>query len=309
MGKILVIGGGGFLGRNLIDGLVATGKDVRCMDLACPQDLDARVDFVEGSFDDPRALDAGLDGVDHVFHLASTTLPKTSNDDPVFDISTNLQGAITLLDKVVEHGIRKFIFISSGGTVYGVPERLPVDEGHPTNPLCSYGVVKLAVEKYLRLYGKLYDLSTCSLRLSNPYGRYQRTDTAQGAVAVFLERALNEETIEIWGDGGVVRDYVDVRDAVRAMLLCLEAECAGTEINIGSGVGTSLNQLVRHVEMACGHPVRKNHQTARAFDVPEIYLDITRAREILGWAPEINLQEGLAALASGMKTQERELQG
>ena len=308
MGKILVIGGSGFLGRNLLDSLLEAEKEVRCLDLTRPSDLDPRVEFTEGSFDSPSALGEALQGVDQVFHLASATLPKTSNDNPAFDISTNLQGAVSLLDEVVRHKVKKFIFISSGGTVYGIPEQLPVNENHPTNPLCSYGIVKLAIEKYLRLYTKLYGLSTCSLRLSNPYGKHQRIDTAQGAVAIFLNRALNGEPIEIWGDGGVVRDYLDVQDAVRSMILCLNASCEGTEINIGSGVGTSLNQLLDMVEIACGKPVKRIYKPARDFDVPEIYLKISKAEEILGWRPQVSLQEGLIALASKARLQEQEFQ-
>lgn len=308
MGKILVIGGAGFLGRNLTESLSEEGHEVLCLDLHAPAVRDARVSYLEGSFDDVRLLGEALSDVEHVFHLASTTLPKTSNEDPVFDISTNLQGAVTLLEQVVKHGVARFTFISSGGTVYGIPGDLPVGENHATNPLCSYGVVKLAVEKYLRLYNKLHGLSTCSLRLSNPYGRYQRIDTAQGAVGIFLHRAMHGEGIDIWGDGSVVRDYVDVRDAVRAMVSCMGKDFNGVEINIGSGVGTSLNELLDQVEIACGKPVQRNYQTARPFDVPEIFLDIARAKELLDWSPQVGLQEGLIALAAGARNRVREIQ-
>jgi UDP-glucose 4-epimerase len=308
MGKILVTGGSGFIGQNLIESLLDAGLEVHCLDLAGPGGANGRVAYFKGSFDDPSVLDKALVGVEYVFHLASATLPKSSNDNPILDISANLQGAVTLLDASVRHKVKKFVFISSGGTVYGVPGSLPVDEEHPTNPLCSYGIVKLAIEKYLRLYTKLYGLGTCSLRLSNPYGKYQKLDTAQGAVGIFLNHAICGEPIEIWGDGSVVRDYVDVQDAVRSMMLCLGSSCEGTEINIGSGIGTNLNQLLDMVEIACGEKVKRIYKPARDFDVPEIYLDIDKADKLLDWRPQVSLQAGLLAMASTAIFQEQELE-
>jgi UDP-glucose 4-epimerase len=299
--KTLVIGGSGFIGRHLIESLLAEGRDVRSLDITRPEQSGDRLEFIEGSFTDCPLMEEVLTGCDIVFHLASTTLPKTSNDDPLFDIKTNLSGTVALLDLAVKKNIKKFIFISSGGTVYGVPTQLPVSEDHNTNPLCSYGIVKLAIEKYLRMYHRVYGVDTCSLRLSNPYGEYQRVDAAQGAVSVFCNKALASETIEIWGDGSVVRDFIYVKDAVRAMLCAIEADCAGKEINIGYGSGVSLNQLLGQIETVCGHSLDKQYMPARGFDVPEIYLDIERAKKVLGWEPRVSLADGLELLAKWMK--------
>lgn len=301
MSKALVIGGSGFLGRHLIESLLAAGVDVCSLDITLPEQPDNRLEYIEGSFTDRMLVEKAMMGCDTVFHLASTTLPKTSNDDPAFDIISNLAGTVTLLDLAVKNKVKKFIFISSGGTVYGAPTQLPVSEDHSTNPTCSYGIVKLAIEKYLYMYHQAYGLETCSLRLSNPYGEYQRIDAGQGAVAVFCHKALTGETMEIWGDGSVVRDFIYVKDAVRAIMLTLDSGCAGMAINIGYGAGASLNQLLEQIEIVCGCTINRQYLPARGFDVPKIYLDIRRAKKVLGWEPEVLLAEGIKKLIYAMR--------
>lgn len=302
MTKIVVIGGSGFLGRHLIELLLAKNMHVINVDLAPSALVNERLEFIEASFIEPDQLHNAFADSDIVFHLASTTLPKTSNDNPQFDVQSNLCGTLSLLDLAVKNNIQKFIFISSGGTVYGPPTQLPVPEDHVTNPTCSYGIVKLAIEKYLQMYHHLYGLNTCSLRLSNPYGAYQRVDKAQGAVTVFCHKAVSEETIEIWGDGSVVRDFIYATDAAQAMLATIGAECAGQVINIGNGCGTSLNQLLAIIESALGRKVDKTYLEARGFDVPEIYLDTQKAKQLLGWEPSISIEEGVKLLINTMST-------
>lgn len=291
--RILVIGGGGFIGRHLVELLLKKNVSVRVMDRVRPDWIGSDVEFFEGDFSAIHYLDHVMNDCDGVFHLASTTLPASSNADPQFDIATNLSGTVGLLDLAVEKGVKKFIFISSGGTVYGGHGEVPIQESDPTNPLCSYGIVKLAIEKYMRLYHQLYGLDTCSLRLANPYGEYQRVDKAQGAIAVFCDKALRNEPIDIWGDGTIVRDYVYVKDAVKALVLALEVECSGMEINVGAGVGVNINTLLDHIETAVGRPVERNYLPGRSFDIPAVCLDIHVARECLGWNPEVELVDGI----------------
>ncbi len=286
--KILVVGGGGFIGRHLVESLLTEGFSVRIMDRVKPDWIGSDVEFSEGDFAAVHHLEHVMNDCDAVFYLASTTLPASSNADPQFDIASNLAGTIGLLDLAVGKSVKKFIFVSSGGTVYGVPLKVPVSESHPTNPLCSYGIVKLATKKYLRLYHQLHGLDTCSLRLANPYGEYQRVDKAQGAIAVFCDKALRGEPIDVWGDGALY-----VKDAVKALVLALEVECSGMEINVGAGVGVSINALLEHIEEAVGHPVDRNYLPGRSFDIPEVYLDIRMARELLGWVPEVGLADGI----------------
>lgn len=302
MSKILVTGGSGFLGRHLIESLLEAGYHVRSLDLSLPAIQHEKLEFIEGSFLDRKLLEEAIIDCDIVFHLASTTLPKTSNDDPIFDINTNLIGTVALLDIARKINVRKFIFISSGGTVYGVPTKLPVSEEHSTYPTCSYGVVKLAIEKYLYMYHKIYGLDTCTLRLSNPYGEHQRVDAAQGAVTVFCHKAVMGDTIEIWGDGSIVRDFIYVKDAVRAMLCAITANCAGMVINVGQGVGVSLNQVINIIESTIGHKIDKQYLTARSFDVPEIYLDIRHAKDILEWSTQTTIEDGVNILIKYLRT-------
>ena len=145
------------------------------------------------------------------------SLPKSSNEDPRFDLETNVGHTLNLLESARRNAVESIVFVSSGGTVYGRPEATPIPESHPTNPLCAQGISKLAIEKYLHLYWKLHGLDYCVLRVSNAYGGRERTEKAQGAVAVLLDRALKGEVFEIWGDGSVVRDYVYVTDVIRAL--------------------------------------------------------------------------------------------
>lgn len=161
---------------------------------------------MEGDLGNHGLIREALEGIDVVFHLASTTLPKTSNDDPGYDVRSNVVDTIQLLEACVDAGVRKVIFASSGGTVYGVPERLPIKEDHPTNPISSYGIVKLTIEKYLGLFHYLYGLDYAALRISNPYGPYQDPAGQQGAISVFLHRILSGQPIAIWGDGEIVRE-------------------------------------------------------------------------------------------------------
>ena len=183
-----------------------------------------------------------------MLHLVSTTLPKSSNDDPLYDAQSNILATLELLNSMVEERVRRIVFISSGGTVYGPPQYLPVDEKHPTEPLVSYGVTKLAIEKYLVMYRHLHGIEPVILRVANPYGERQRVETAQGAVAVFLDRALRDQPIEIWGDGTVSRDYLHVSDVAEAFALALVYSGPHTVFNVSSGRGTSLLELLRIIE-------------------------------------------------------------
>ena len=174
---VLITGGSGFLGHNLILTLCGAGHSVACLDRYESAFIkENRIDFILGDISEKHLMDQALAGVDVVIHLACTVLPQMSNSDPLFDVETNIGGTLHLLDAAVKNKVRKFIFLSSGGTVYGVPQQVPIPESHPTNPTCSYGISKLMVEKYMRLYHQLHGLNTCALRLANPYGPYQQSD-------------------------------------------------------------------------------------------------------------------------------------
>jgi UDP-glucose 4-epimerase len=298
-----VLGGGGFIGLNLCEGLLAAGHQVRVFER--PRltiegavgpgagETVRGVEWTEGDFANRADVAAAVGGCDIVFHLIGTTLPDTSNDNPAYDIESNVIATIRLLDTARAMKVRKVVFISSGGTVYGIPTRLPISEDHPTAPICSYGITKLAVEHYLRLYHYLHGLDYCILRLSNPYGRHQRAAAAQGVVGVFLHHALKHEPIEIWGDGSVVRDYVYIGDVVSAIVKTIDYTGDVRTFNIGSGRGVSLNELVETIESLLGSPIQRVVKRARPVDVPVNVLDIARARTFLMWEPRTSLREGL----------------
>ena len=298
MASCLVLGGAGFIGSHLAEALAREGHRVKVFDRPHVDRLplfprEMGFEIFTGDFLNPQALAPALRGTEVVFHLVSTTLPKNSNDNPLYDIESNVLGSLRLIALCREHGVRKLVFVSSGGTVYGVPKSVPVAEQHPTEPICSYGIHKLAVEKYLYLAHRLHGLDYCILRPANLYGPRQRLDIAQGAVAVFLDRALRARPIQIWGDGSVVRDYVYVGDAVDAILKAARFEGEARVFNIGSGVGVSLKELVAEIEKLLGRAVEVQYTEARALDVPVNVLDCTLARRHLGWSAATPLSEGL----------------
>lgn len=291
----LILGGNGFIGSHLVDRLLAEGQEVRVFDKyeeryrkPLPD-----VDYHFGDFGNRGLLADALQGVDIVFHLISTSLPKTSNDDPAYDVQSNVIETIFLLEKCVELGVGKIVFISSGGTVYGRPTHLPVSEDSPTEPECSYGITKLTIEKYLALYLQLHGLEYVIVRPSNPYGSRQNPHGIQGAIPVFLGKVARNEPIEIWGDGEVIRDYLYIDDLIDA--ICRAAVTSSTEriFNVGSGEGVSLNRIVSIIREVSGREVPVNYTPARSFDVPAICLDISRARHHLAWDPVMPLGDGI----------------
>lgn len=300
--KCLVLGGGGFLGSHLCEALLTRGHDVRILDrpnLARFKSFQhhATVEWIDGDFVNLKDVDSAVSGCDIVFHLVSTTLPRSSNENPVYDVETNIIGTLHLLESVRKHKVRKVIFVSSGGTVYGIPREIPIKESHPTEPICSYGISKLAIEKYMSLFHLLHGIEYCVLRLSNPFGERQRVSAAQGAVTVFLHKALRNQEIVIWGDGSVTRDYFYVSDVVSALIQAMSYEGDNRLFNIGSGVGRSLNEILDAIDLLIGAPVKRVYKPPRAFDVPVNVLDISKAESLLKWKPQIQFSEGLSRTA------------
>jgi UDP-glucose 4-epimerase len=297
--KCAVFGGGGFIGSAVADRLLLDGNVVRIFERpgVAPYrqfESNEKVEWIEGDFSNPETFIGALAGIDIVVHLISTTLPKTSNDDPVHDVHSNVIATLQLLDTMVKQSVRRVLFISSGGTVYGVPKYLPIDEAHPTDPIVSYGITKLAIEKYLHLYRRLHGLETVTLRVSNPYGQRQRVGSGQGAVGVFVDRAIRRVPIEIWGDGSTLRDYIHVDDVAAAFSRAVAYRGSKSVFNIGSGVGVSLNELIALLGRTVGRAIETKYTEARAFDVPANVLSNQLAKDELGWEPSIALKDGLA---------------
>ena len=300
--RCTVFGGGGFVGSAIADRLLAQGHAVRIFERPRVAkyrafDHSERMEWVTGDFSSSHDMAGALEGADAVIHLVSATLPKSSNDDPIFDVQGNVISTLQMLNEMVAQNIRRIVFISSGGTVYGSPVYLPIDELHPTNPEVSYGITKLAIEKYLLLFQKMHGIKATILRVANPFGERQRIETAQGAVAVFLHRALNGLPIDIWGDGSVTRDYIYVKDVADAFAAALAYEGSVSTFNVGSGQGTSLSELLASISDIVGVPVETRFLPGRPFDVKTSVLSNALAQSELGWTPKFALRPGLRMTA------------
>jgi len=290
---VLVIGGTGFIGRHVCLELANRGYAVRSLSRRDRNSL-PQVDHTTAALSDIEAVDQALDQADIVIALAASSLPATSNIDMTSEVRQHVSETIQLAERCVLAGVNHLVFASSGGTVYGTRSGQLVDESTPTEPISAYGVSKLAIEHYLRVLGLNSQLSTLSLRVANPYGSGQRTSRQQGLIAVAVERAMSDTPITVWGDGTMTRDFVHVFDVARAFAQAIEYRGSFDVINIGSGVATDLNTVLRMVEKTTGRGIRILREPGRSCDVQHNSLSIQRAATELGWAPNITLEEGIA---------------
>lgn len=306
--RVLVLGGGGFLGSHVVEQLLAQGWTVKVYSRTLPGLLSREsllhpsLELVYGLLEDDSRLSSALKGCRFCIHLCSSTLPQASNRDPRGDVCANLLPTLSLLERLRDSTVEKMIFVSSGGTVYGLPHQVPIPEDHSTDPICSYGITKRAIEHYLSLEERLHGLDQRVVRLSNPYGERQRHDTGQGVVSVFLKKVMSGETIEIWGDGSAVRDFVYVGDVAEAIHRLLHYTGAERIFNVGSGHGRSILEVLGVVEQFLGTTAQVRFTTARACDVPNNVLSIERARSELGWEPVVSLEEGVARTGRYLRT-------
>src|ERR1700733_15846904 len=302
--RILVLGGSGFLGSHIVDKFLAEKHDLVVYDLS-PERFRRSppgIKFHTGDFGNVGALDELIaTGFDAVIHCVSTTTPKSSNESPEFDIQSNVIGTLYLLDICVKHNAGKLVFMSSGGTVYGNIGNLDmVDETHAVRPMCSYGVSKLTIEHYLDVYKHLRELDYVALRLSNPYGERQSPLRALGALTVFLHRTLKGQNIEIWGDGGVTRDFIYVGDVAEAVYLATIKPISGV-YNVGTGTGLTLLDILSEISKIVGREPSVSWMASRSFDVPRIVLDATKLKEATDWNFRTPLEEGVAITADWLK--------
>lgn len=292
--RVLVIGGNGFVGSHVVDALISSGHNVRVFGRNPDRFRDPlpNVDYRQGDFRDRMSIAEALIGVDAVFHMVSTTFPGTANLDPKIDVQENLIGTLALIETMLGLGITRLLFVSSGGTVYGVPERVPIPEDHPLRPINSYGIVKVAIEHFIEMYRRTRGLSPIVIRASNPYGPRQGHTGVQGVVSTFIDNISSGRPIEIWGDGSVVRDFIDVRDLAD---LCVLAGTSSREgvYNAGSGIGTSLKELLVVIQQVVPQKIAVSFKPSRLIDVPVSILDCTRAKQDFGWRPTRELLEGI----------------
>jgi UDP-glucose 4-epimerase len=296
--KCLILGGGGFIGSHLADALLDNGYEVVVFDKLnfSRKNLNhilGKIKINEGDFNNEIDLKNALKGIDIAFHLVSSTLPANSNENPIYDVETNLISSLRFLNEAIENKISKVIFISSGGTVYGIPERLPIKEYHPRKPICSYGIIKKTIEDYLYMFQKLYGLDYYVFRLSNPYGERQNPFVSQGVIPVFLKKILKNEQIEIWGDGTVERDYIYIKDAVDAIIKVLNINPKDRIFNLGSGKGHTLKEILEIIENVSGKKAKVVYKEKRNIDVPVNVLDNKLISETLNWKLETEIEIGI----------------
>ncbi|GAA2726144.1 NAD-dependent epimerase/dehydratase family protein [Cellulomonas aerilata] len=293
--RAVVLGGTGFVGSAVARRLLADGFDVTVAARRAPRDpgrlAGARVLTLDAS--DPTVHDELLEGASAVVYAVGCLFPQESNASPLADIQDSLTPLIHLLEALRRRPSVSLVFLSSGGTVYGNPRTLPVTEDHPTDPTTSYGILKLAAEKYIGMYRELYGIDARVLRVANAYGPLQPVGRGQGVVGVFLEQLLQGAPVTVFGAGRSVRDYVHVDDVARAVSVSLTAAGPAT-LNVGTGVGTSLLQIVQLLEQITGRGITVRHEPARGFDVESIVLDVSAYRALAGHDP-VGLHAGLAA--------------
>jgi UDP-glucose 4-epimerase len=296
--RCLVLGGGGFIGVHLCRALIEQGAVVQTFGRPAVVRDAIHPDVVTtlGDFSDHVALARAVEGQHVVFHLIGGSNPASSNRAPASEIATGTLNTLHLLDIARAVGVRKIVFISSGGTVYGIPNTVPIAETAPTEPISAYGIDKLTIEKCLALYHHLYGLNYHVLRVANPYGPFQSPHKKQGVVAAFVHRALAGDPLTIWGTGEVTRDFIHVDDVVSALLACISYTGSHRVMNVGSGRGLSINQLVQDLEQVLARgtlPVLRKQ--ARDSDVPVNVLDVSLIAQEIGWRPTVPWIEGLRA--------------
>lgn len=302
-----MLGAGGFIGGHLCRELLRCGAAVHGFGRrrAYPEAL-AGVRWTAGEFSDRAALARAMDGAEYVFHLIGGSIPESSNKDPVADLIAGPVASLHMLEMCrATAAVRKIVFVSSGGTIYGVPRRTPIREDAPTDPISAYGVGKLAVEKYLHVYQHLYGLDYAVLRVANPFGPWQDPDRRQGVVAALTRAMLDGRPVEIWGDGRVVRDYLYAADVAEAISAAAIYAGPHRVFNVGSGVGRSVLDLVRDIAAALGREggVDIVHKPGRATDVPVNVLDTSLIRQEMGWAPGTPWPAALDATIAWMRCQ------
>jgi len=295
--KVLITGGAGFIGSNVADTLLEKGYEVCVIDNLSSgkiQNLDPKVKFYEADIRDKSVKDIfEKEKPEIVIHNAAQVSVRNSLEDPIEDASINILGSINIFEQSRSNGVKKIIFASSGGTVYGEQQYFPADEQHPLKPISPYGVAKLSVEKYLYFYYLTYKMKYVALRYANIYGPRQDPYGEAGVVAIFSNKLLSGQQPIINGDGLQTRDYVYVEDAAKANLAAVENDFTG-EINIGTGIETDVNELFEILKDASGNvSVKKEHGPAKEGEQKKSVLSHEKASNILGWKPEVKIKDGL----------------
>lgn len=294
--KVMVTGGAGFIGSHVVDAYLEAGHEVVVVDdlsTGSRANINPAATFYEMDIREPQLVDVfEKERPDYVNHLAAQVDVRRSVAEPLFDADVNILGSVNLLECARKYPVKRLVYVSTGGAVYGEPEYLPCDEGHPTRPICQYGASKFIVEQYLYMYQLNHGVNYAVVRYPNVYGPRQDPHGEAGVVAIFAGRMLAGEEVIIHGDGEQQRDFVFVGDCVQANLLITEADKHGT-FNIGSGRGTSVNELFGALRDITSYEQLPVHGPPKLGETRHIYLSAEKARTELGWRQTMSLRQGL----------------
>lgn len=306
--KILLLGAAGFIGTNLVIELAKNPEnEITVVDRNKQyfKTLEKMHFPYLNIIESDLAMDSDYEklvcGHDLVYHLISTTAPTTSNQHIAEELKGNVVLSANLFEACVHQGVQKVVFLSSGGTVYGKESKCPLNEKTPTNPITSYGIQKVSIEKLLYLYNYMYGLDYRIIRLTNPYGPYQRPNGVLGAVTTFTFKTLRNEEIQVYGDGSVVRDFIYIEDAVKGIQKIVNGKNRHHTFNLGCGYGTSIKQVLETIERALNIEVNVRYTEGRKVDVPVNYLDIKRFETAYGSLNPLSLEEGIKKTAKFMR--------
>lgn len=298
MTTCLIFGGNGFLGSHIAKALLEKGYAVSVFDnfqtgMANLDPIKSKIQVIQGDFHDEKDVSSAIKGVDYIFHYISTTVPSTAKNDPVYDIASNVIGSIKLFQHAVDNKVKRIIFSSSGGTVYGEPQHLPIRETDPANPTEPYAISKVAIERYLQYFHDAYGLDYTIFRYSNPYGEGQNRRGKQGVIPIFLNAIKQGQHPVVFGDGSMIRDYIYIKDAVAATMAVFEKTTSEKIFNVGSGQGTSINDLLDIMSAVAGRKITAEYVKPSGPYVQKFILDTTRIRDVSGWKPSTSLRDGL----------------
>ena len=294
----LILGGAGFIGSNLARRLVAQGEVVKILtrpsfSVSNIKSILDQVEVIYRDLMDDVALRNATQGVDTVYHLISTTFPSMTIESSFYDVLSNLLPTIRLIEICRANGVKKIIYASSGGTVYGDPKTIPIPEDHPLVQKSAYGQSKLTIESYLNFYARSTGLDIDILRVANPFGPGQKLLGVQGLVAVAMGCAYYGRSIKLYGEGKAVRDYIYIDDVIDAILLAADSP-GSSVVNISSAIGHSVMEIVQTIEEISGRAVAKEFIPDRPGDVQINILDNQKAFQLYGWAPKTAFKDGLA---------------
>lgn len=291
--KICIFGAASFIGTNLSLEL-SKNNYLRLIDINKDYFINniPNSEIIEDKLDSNTDFDKLLDGQDIVYHLFSTNNPSSSNIDFEKEIMPNIEFSIRLLESCVKNNIKRVIFISSGGAIYDMNEKCPLKEDSKVNPKSTYGLQKLMIEKLLYLYNFKYNLDYKIVRLSNPYGPYQRPGIL-GVVSTSIYNALNDKEITIYGDGKIVRDFIYIDDAIRGIINISNSKTNTRIYNLGTGIGTSINDMLMIIEKVLNKKLNVKYSESRKIDYKINYLNVSLYENEFGKMNNISLEEGI----------------